>query len=43
MYRPTTEFPHPLARVPQSAGYWVRLEHFSYQKKHDSELILTYC
>lgn len=21
--RPTYEFPHPLARVPQSAGYWV--------------------
>lgn len=22
-YRPTYAFPHPLARVPQSAGYWV--------------------
>ncbi|CAK9154144.1 unnamed protein product [Ilex paraguariensis] len=21
--RPTYEFPHPLARVPQSAGYWL--------------------
>lgn len=21
--RPTYEFPHPMARVPQSAGYWV--------------------
>lgn len=23
--RPTNEFPHPLARVPQSAAYWVMI------------------